>query len=80
MMTWMRQALRGCRSLPGVGPHPGTAPLVIFTLAAALAGAQAGPIQMVLGTAVMLAFFGPLYLIGAADRAAISDRIRKSQS
>ena len=76
MIRFLRQALRGCRDLPGVGPHPGSFYLVVFILMGALAGGR-GYVGAVIGALIMAAIVVPLYLIGAYERAEESDRLEE---
>lgn len=75
-MSWStvtRQALRGVRSLPHVGAHPGTVPVVAFGVALPLAGGWGG-------VAMWLLLFVLPYLYGAHERATLSDRLSSSRS
>jgi uncharacterized membrane protein len=74
MMRLLRQVLRGCGDLPGVGPHPGSFYLVAFILMGALAGAR-GHVGPLAGALIMAAVVVPLYLLGAYERAEESDRL-----
>lgn len=70
----IRQIWRGMYWMPYVGEHPGNAGVLIFTMMGAAAGG-------LIGAAVMLVFFGPMYCYGAYDRAQLSDRMsKKAQS
>jgi len=68
----MRQMYRGTGHLPHVGSHPGSLWIVIFAIMGALAGG-------IVGVAVMVGVFGPVYLWGAYDRANLSDRIERGK-
>lgn len=74
-MNIIYHAIRGCRTLPHVGPHPGTPILGIFVALGIMAGARDSWQRAVVGGLVMFAIFGVLYLIGAYSRSVLSDRI-----
>lgn len=77
----IRQIIRGCRTLPHVGEHPGTWCVFMFVLIGALAGAERGGWRGALGGAIVMALFIlPIYFYGAYDRAKISDRISAKDS
>lgn len=79
VMHAIKQVLRGCGTLPHVGEHPGTEYLIVFIVLGALTGAEeAGWLGAVGGAAFMVAFFVPIYLVGAYDRANDSDRYSKN--
>lgn len=79
-MRLIRQTIRGCRTLPHVGEHPGTAPLVICLLLGAWAGANGGIYGCLRGVTIMGLFVVPCYLFGAYGRAQESDRmVRKGE-
>jgi hypothetical protein len=63
----LARTVRGCGTLPYVGAHPGTVPLVVFVV---IAGAAVGWG----GALLALTMFGPLYLLGAYERAAFAER------
>jgi hypothetical protein len=68
-MNFLTHAIRGCRDLPGYGPHPGTLTLGIYVIAAALAGVRNGGWNGFFGSAAIgLACLGPFYLYGAYSR------------
>lgn len=72
---WYVQCVRGCKTLPHVGEHPGTAWVFFMILACGIAGIERGGFKGFIGGASLAAFFMlPLYLYGAYDRANISDR------
>jgi hypothetical protein len=48
--------------------HPGTVPLIGMALLGAIAGAERGTYGPLIGAGIMLAVFGPFYLIGAYRR------------
>jgi len=73
MIQAIKQAIRGCGTLPHVGPHPGTFWLVVFVLMGALAGAKGGWGGALTGGLVMLSAYGPIFLLGAYERAKDSD-------
>lgn len=64
----IRQTWRGCFRLPGVGPHPGRWVVVLMLPAFGLAGGWAG-------FALATVFFVPLFLMGAYERARVSDML-----
>jgi hypothetical protein len=75
-MRWICLTIRGCRSLPHVGSHPGTGIVFLTLLAGAAAGVARGGLSgAVGGAALVAAFVVPLYLVGAHDRAHLSDRL-----
>jgi hypothetical protein len=61
-------AIRGCRELPVVGPHPANATMAMFVMLGALAGIGISWKACIVGVALMLLFLGPLYLWGAVAR------------
>lgn len=78
MMKRIKQTVRGCGYLPHCGEHPGTGVLFILVLGgAAVAGKAGGLGGVVLGAAVMLLVYGPLYLYGAYTRAVENDRMKE---
>lgn len=76
MMTALRQTLRGCRRLPHVGEHPGAAWLAGLILLGGAVGSGDGALAVAGGAAMMAAVMGPLFLFGAYQRAALSDRLQ----
>lgn len=66
----IKLTLRGCRALPFVGPHPGTAALILLCLLGLLAGG-------IVGAIAVLGIFGPVYLYGAYDRAKLSEKCER---
>lgn len=60
-MRIVNRIRRGLRYSEKYGSHPGTAPLVAFVLLGAVAGG-------IIGAGIMLAVFGPFYLLGAYER------------
>jgi len=71
---WYVQCMRGCKTLPHVGEHPGTAWVLLMILACGLAGIERGGAKGFIGGALIGALFMlPLYLYGAYDRAKLSD-------
>lgn len=79
-MKILQQIIRGCGELPHVGEHPGNFFLLMFVLIGALAGAQTGWYGALGGAILMLLFMGPLYLMGAYDRAQLSDRLSEKEA
>ena len=57
----LKRIWRGLHYSDKYGSHPGTPILCVFVLLGAMAGRLAGAL-------IMLAVFGPLYLIGAYER------------
>lgn len=75
-----RQIVRGCGSLPHVGPHPGTQIIALLILVSGLAGASRGGLAgFILAGLASCAICGPIYLYGAWGRAQASDRIASRQ-
>jgi hypothetical protein len=74
-MTILRQAIRGCASLPHVGEHPGTPFLIMMIVMGFASGLRRGLFAGVLGGVVMGIVFGSMYLRGAYGRAEISDHL-----
>ena len=64
----IKMTLRGCGTLPHVGPHPGTCFVSLLIAVGALMGGYFGAAMMAL---VML----PLYLIGAYERSKASESL-----
>lgn len=80
MRQFIKDAIRGSGWLPHVGSHPGTGIVLALVLLTAAAGASAsGFIGLLGGAAIGLLFYGPIYLIGAADRARCSDNLVKRE-
>lgn len=77
MRRVIRQMIRGCGELPYVGEHPGTGVLFIMLLMGILAGAKDGWWGALGGFLIMAFFMVPMYLVGAYDRAQMSDRFTK---
>lgn len=79
-MGFIKQTIRGMKTLPYVGAHPGTPVLALFTIMVAMAGSQRGGLY---GAAVSglcsLIFFGIPYLCGAYSRAELSDYLHRKQ-
>lgn len=67
-MNTLRHIIRGCKTLPHSGEHPGTIFLLGFVCIGTLAGMHGGWIGMGIGGLVMLVVFGPFYLWGAYER------------
>lgn len=79
---WLRQALRGCRTLPHLGPHPGTPWLILLVVVGGLSGfvgRDPGLLPAIAGAGLMALVFGTLHLIGAVDRARASDRMERER-
>ncbi|WP_157146299.1 hypothetical protein [Achromobacter insuavis] len=74
MLTFIKQAVRGCGALPHVGEHPGKFWLAVFVLMGALAGANGGWGGALAGALIMLLGMGVPFFMGAYDRAEASDR------
>lgn len=79
-MKAIKQMIRGCRTLPNVGAHPGTDWLLMFLAMGALAGARGGLYGALGGAAFMAVFIAPMYLAGAYRRANDSDRLTAAPS
>lgn len=79
MITVVKHCLRGTRTLPFVGPHPGNAWLVIIYAAVAVTGLSFDdPVRGVLsGLAAVTVVFVPMYLYGAYERSRLSARLRR---
>ena len=80
MMPLLKQSLRGCRSLPHVGPHPGTAWLIGIVALSGAACLSGGFIRAMLAAVLSLLVFGPIYLHGGYMRAKASDNISRHES
>lgn len=61
MKRVVNQIVRGLRTHPEYGPHPGTPFLMILILLGAMAGQWKGALAMA-------GVFGPMYLYGAYER------------
>ncbi len=72
-MRVLRQAIRGCFTLPHVGAHPGNFWLWSFVAMGALSGTKGGIWGALVGAAAMLVGVGLPYLVGAYKRAEESD-------
>ena len=60
---------RGARWSEYYGSHPGNVPLVVMIVAGGIAGSDRDPVWgPLLGSGVMAALFGPLWLRGCWDR------------
>ena len=68
-MKFIRRIIKGCKTLPYMGSHPGTPYLFLFTALGGYAGSKGGIWGTLGGASIMLLFFGPLYLYGAYSRA-----------
>jgi hypothetical protein len=68
--------IRGCGTLSQGGEHPGTVPLIGFSLLGGLAGYQSAEhwIGFAFGFTVTLLIYGPLYLYGAYSRSKYEER------
>jgi len=81
MIRIIKQIIRGCGYLPGVGEHPGTMWLIVFILMGGMAGAMNQNYNVlngiVGGSIFMGIFILPFYLYGAYDRANLSDELSK---
>ena len=65
----LRRLWRGARWSHEYGSHPGTVPLLVLVAAGAIAGADRDPVWgPLLGSGVMAALYGPLWLIGCWHR------------
>lgn len=73
----LQHAIRGCGHVPGYGDHPGTVVLVLLVLMGFGAGLERGIDRALVGAALMLGVFGPMYLWGAYDRSRSADRSSK---
>lgn len=72
---WVSLTIKGAGYLEGYGAHPGLPAFLVFVAFGAISGAvHAGPIGAAAGVLMMLAWLGPLYLIGCYDRAAGHER------
>ena len=80
-MTVIKQIIRGCGYLPGVGEHPGTMWMVAFILMGGMAGVMNKNFDILIGIVGGMVFMGifiiPIYLYGAYDRANLSDELSK---
>lgn len=79
-MNALRHMIRGCGTLPHVGPHHGTLMLLVMVTLGAAAGAQRDWRLVLAGAGVMLAVMGPFYLWGAYDRSRLSARLTVDRS
>lgn len=77
---FFRQALRGIGSLPHVGHHPGTAPVLAIILLPGLAFLPHGAWAVMGGITFGAIVFGPIYLCGSYDRAELSDRLERKRT
>ena len=78
MKRVLRQCFRGIRSLPEVGPHPGNFWIIVLPIVSLLVGLSAGG-GLILAAkvgALFLMLLSPLYLLGAYERAELSDRLK----
>ncbi len=71
-MKIIKYTLLGLTNLPEYGPHPGTIPLILFTLMGGIAGTSRRNISpfygFLIGAIIMLFCFGGFYLLGAYER------------
>ncbi len=68
-MQFFKHIINGCKDLPGYGPHPGTAVLLIVILVGGLAGVDKGGWAGFIGGAAFSCIMTmPLYLHGAYSR------------
>lgn len=62
-------AVRGCGNLPHVGPHPGTATVIVLIVVGAITGSRQGGWKGALVGALAMAIWAvPMYLFGGYDR------------
>jgi hypothetical protein len=81
MRRFLRDASRGLRTMPHVGPHPGVPVAVALILIGAAVGAQRGGLPTALfGALFMGLWILPLLMIGAVDRARLSDRVTQKRT
>lgn len=79
-MKHVKQAIRGTGYLPHVGAHPGTEIVILLILLTAfVSAAHAGVLGFIAGFFFSAVIYGPIYLIGAYDRARLSDRLQKGE-
>lgn len=76
-MKAVKQIIRGCGTLPGVGAHPGTGMFLFFIGLGAVEGSRNGLAGVVMGAGFMFVFIGAIYFWGAYERAKISDRMTR---
>lgn len=74
-MKLLKHCIRGCRDLPGYGPHPGTAILFVITLVGGIAGVDKGGLNgFIFGSLFAFLMTAPLYLHGAYERSKLYER------
>lgn len=72
----LRQAVRGCGTLPEVGAHPGTTFVAFLVAITTTAGANSGGwLGGAFGFGLSVPVYLPMYLYGGYGRAQTSDRI-----
>jgi hypothetical protein len=76
-LSVLRHVIRGCRTLPYVGEHPGTGFVVMLILTGGAAGWKGGLVGILMGAALMAVVMLPMYLWGAYDRSVISERLSR---
>ena len=75
MFKAIKHMIRGCCTLEGYGPHPGTDMLFIIALIGGLAGVDKGGINGFIGGSLFaLVMTLPLYLHGAYSRSKLYER------
>jgi hypothetical protein len=73
----VKQCIRGTKTLPGVGEHPGTEPLILMMGMILLVSLEKELPIIIFINLFTTMFFGSIYLWGAYNRAETSDREHK---
>lgn len=78
MIRILRQTWAGCGDLPHVGPHPGNMILLMMLIIGTTMGGDS-LVEAAQGLLFMGAFAGPIYLLGAYERAQFSSHLTATQ-
>jgi hypothetical protein len=76
MMKTLKHIIRGCGRIEGYGKHTGTGWLIASVLIGALLGTGSTSRGPLVGAGAALLIFGPVYLLGAHERAVEAERRR----
>lgn len=76
-MKALRHILRGCKSLPHVGSHPGTPVMLALVFGSFFAGLSKSLALGIIAPCVMAVVMGPIYLVGSYERSKLSDHLER---
>lgn len=73
----IRHTIRGCKTLPNCGEHPGTIPFVFFLILGAFVGIDGyGIYGIFIGFIIMFICIAPIYFYGAYERSKREDILK----